>query len=109
MTELDHDLPKDDGQQVQVYGSKKLQRLQMMLRTAQTLFGDNMVSKVSVSLSFLKFCALQTIESELNKQGDIFIGQLTDGDVEIEDPFSEDQQKLVTHEVILGKTQEKKL
>lgn len=109
MTELDHDLPKDDGQQVQVYGSKKLQRLQMMLRTAQTLFGDNMVSKVSVSLSSLKFCALQTIESELNKQGDIFIGQLTDGDVEIEDPFSEDQQKLVTHEVILGKTQEKKL
>jgi hypothetical protein len=34
---------------------------------------------------------------------------LTDGDVEIEDPYSEEQQKLVSHEVIVGKTQEKKL
>jgi len=67
----------------------------MMLLTAQTQFGDDMVSK--------------TIESELNKQSDIFISQLTDGDVEIEDPYSEEQQKLVSHEVIVGKTQEKKL
>jgi hypothetical protein len=47
---------------------------------------------------------MQTIESELNIQSDIFLSQLTDGDVEIEDPGSIEQQKLVTHEVILGKT-----
>lgn len=58
MSEPRLDLLNDDGYQMQVYESKKLQRLHMMLHTAQTAFGDDMVSKVSalVSTTHFFFC-----------------------------------------------------